>query len=187
MEVPKNFAPEDEREKLFNEMLRKNSKREAKLESIEDLVLKDVPDEVKQKSYGKVMQPRYAKTFNEIDQELDYLHIGLDNLPEIDWIKQVHVTNIDVGFYKLDILVIESESKDDLRYYYEGIFNYEQGMNEGKHDIIKHLVKDKYLVLLFVPYDRLNLSPVLLNKFYDYYKNKFDMKSIDVRKVIELI
>lgn len=187
MEVPKGFAPKDNREKLFYEMLEKNSKREAKLESIEDLVLQDVPDEVKRKCYEKIMQPRYAKNFNDIDVELDYLHIGLNDLPKIDWIKQVHVTNIDIGLYKLDILVIEGKSENKLRHYYEGMFNYEKGMNEGEHNIVKYLVKDKYAVLLFVPYDNLRLSPVLLNKVYDYYRNKFAMKKVNVKKVVELV
>lgn len=188
MNIPKNFAPEDNREKLFDEMLEKNSKREAKLESIEDLVLDYFPEQICAKAYNEFMKPRYVRTFNEIDMELDTLNIGLKDMPELAWIKQIHVTNIDVGFYKLNIFVIESKSKEELEYYYEGIFNHGEAVNkEGKHDKIKNLVKDKYLVLLSVPYDGLRLTPVLLDKFYDYYKNKFDMQTINVRKVVELI
>lgn len=187
MKVPKSFVSNKEeiKERLFEEWLEKNCQRENKLESIEDLILKDLPEQLISESYGHPQPPRYATEFNDIDTELDRINF---NELEIEGLKKIHVTNIDVGLYKLDILIIEADTENEIKYYYEDVFNYEKDMNEGRSDYqVRHLTKDNYLVLLVVPYSEPRLTSHILKEVYDYYKDKFDMKRINVRKVVELI
>lgn len=188
MKIPRTFVEEDVSEKLFDEMLENNSKRSSKLEGIEDLVLIDIPEKLMVESYNELMRPRYVTEFDGIDAELDCIHIGPKVLEEIDFIKRMHVTNLDVGFYKLDLLIMESEHKDDWRYYHEQLFDYEQGMNKGhKYPQVKHLLKEEFAVIFYVSESQLNIESPIIKKMYDYYRNKFGMKSVNVRKVIELV
>lgn len=185
MNLPKIFVTEDIHEKLFDEMLEKNRKRPSKLESIEDLVLESVPKEILSEHYRKITEPRYSKKFDEKDRELDYVHF---NELDIDLIKTIHTTNFDTGLYKIDLLVIEANGKDEMEYCYETIWKHEQEVNKGEpNSTVKHLTRDKYLVLFIVNEAQLDIESPLLKKIYNYYKEKFDMKKINVRKVVELI
>lgn len=185
MKLPKTFVPEDVREKLFDEMLEKNRKRPSKLESIEDLVLEGVPEEILSEHYRKITQPRYSKKFDEKDRELDYVHF---NELEIEFIKTIHTTNFDIGLYKLDLLVIEANNKEELESYYKTVWKYEQEVNkDNPHETVKHLTKDNYLILFFINEKQLDIESPLLKKLYEYYKEKFDMKKIIVREVVSLV
>lgn len=187
MKTPKTFINQD-LEKLFDNMLRKNYQRETKLESIEDLILKDIPDEIKEKyrihQNINIMQPRYVTRFDDKDTELDNINF---NALDLDFIKRIHVTNFDVGLYKLDLLIIESKSERKLRENYETILNYERDMNEyALNHQVRHLIKGRYIVLL-VDESRLDIQSPIFKKIHDYYKEKFDMKRVNVRKVVELV
>ncbi len=185
MEIPKTFVTEDLREKLFDKMLEYNRRRHSKLESIEDLVLEQVPKELWTEHYGKLFEPRYATEFEEKDRELDYIHF---NDLDIDCIKTIHTANLDIGLYKLDLLVIEANDIEHLECSYKTVWKYEQEVNEGSpNKIVQHLTKDKYLVLFFVNEAQLDISSPVFKKAYDYYKNKFDMKRIIVREVVSLV
>ena len=185
MKLPKTFVPEDVREKLFDEMLEKNRKRPSKLESIEDLVLESVPKEILSEHYRKITEPRYSKKFDEKDRELDYVHF---NELEIEFIKTIHTTNFDIGLYKLDLLVIEANNKEELESYYKTVWKYEQEVNkDNPHETVKHLTKDNYLILFFINEKQLDIESPLLKKLYEYYREKFDMKKIIVREMVSLV
>jgi hypothetical protein len=185
MKLPKTFVPEDVREKLFDEMLEKNGKRPSKLESIEDLILKQIPQELWTEYYGKPFEPKYATEFEEKDTELDHIHF---NELDIDFIKTIHTTNFDIGLYKLDLLVIEANNKEELECYYKTVWKYEQEVNkDNPHETVKHLTKDNYLILFFINETQLDIESPLLKKLYEYYKEKFDMKKIIVREVVSLV
>jgi len=185
MKIPKTFVSEDSREKIFDEFLEKNLKRPAKLESIEDLVLEDVPNEIWSEHYRKFTKPRYSKGFDEKDTELDCIHF---NELDIECIKTIHTTNLDLGLYKLDLLVIEANSLDEMECNYKTIWSHEREVNrDERNETFKHLTKDKYLVLFVVNEAQLDIESPLLKKVYDYYKEKFDMKRIIVREVVSLV
>lgn len=185
MKVPKTFINEEIREKLFDEMLEKNYKRPSKLESIEDLILENMPKEIWAEHYGELIKPRYATEFEEKDRELDCIHF---NELDIDFIKTIHTTNFDTGLYKLDLLIIEANNKEELEHYYKTIWKYEQEVNkDNPHEIVKHLTKDNYLILFFVNEAQLDIESSLLKKTYEYYREKFDMKRIIVREVVNLV